>query len=607
MIPIFKTIKFKFLVLFNVFVIGLCVVLSVLSTNAMIRTTVQVSQKDALFLAEKAVALLDVDLFSRLSATLDSSDPGYLAACESLHQLKKQYNCLYLYSMFRTPDNRFLYIIDGSSTPDDEENFSPLGSEEDVSTYGPEFQAVFDSGAVYESGLEYQEGWGWLITVATPIKDRSGSIVGIVACDYDGSALKAQIDSFTRIQILITVLSVLVGLVFVYFITRLIFSPLKAIAEPLTEIAQGAGNLTVQIPVNKENEVTYLASCFNRFVSTLHGIIGGIRDAVGHLRIAGQSLRENSVVARDSLGKFIETVDEIRGLAQQQDAMTDGTFNEISDLEKRIDSLDTLVSDQANELNDSFSAIEEMTANIETVNSTINRISDHYRNLVDESEQGKTIQEEVSTKIAAIMQHSEGLSEANTLIQAIADQTNLLAMNAAIEAAHAGDAGKGFAVVADEIRKLAATSLDQSSSIKTMLDGIHGLIEQIVASSRSSTESFTGINSKIGEINNMVTELSYAMAEQKTGSRQVLTTVTGMKTSCKNVTSDSAAIKGDARQVMKEVEALRRLTNEIFSKADSTKDQIAEMRESVERFMNATGENENHIEKVSDIVGRFII
>jgi methyl-accepting chemotaxis protein len=141
---------------------------------------------------------------------------------------------------------------------------------------------MFDIGSNYHSGLEFQQGWGWLVTIAVPIKDSGGSVVGIVACDFNGAMLYSQITPFVLKQLIIMALCLIIGALMVVFLSRLVFSPIRMISGPMTEISRGAGNLTVQIPVKSENEIMGLAVSFNAFMRKLRDMIfGNMRRAVG--------------------------------------------------------------------------------------------------------------------------------------------------------------------------------------------------------------------------------------------------------------------------------------------------------------------------------------
>ena len=602
-----NSLKLRFFLVFSFFILAMCDIFSILSVKTLISSVTDIFIRNGRPSIEKIAKEIDPISFSRLSASLDETDPSYVEMQKWLLEEKQKLNSRFLYTMIRTHENKFLYVVDGSCSPDDKENFSPIGSEEDVSAYGSQFLIPFDQGKTYASGLAHQDGWGWLITISTPIKDSSGAVIGIVACDFDGTELQRQIVSFVINQCLIAFFGLVIGILLLVFLLRMVFKPVEGITGPMREIAMGGGNLTMKIPVSAENEITVLATTFNNFQDKLREIVVSIRVSVESLSFVGDTLKNDSEKTYKSLSNFVATINGIRDLATRQDTMTGVTFRGISTLETRIESLDRQIISQTASLSQSFATIEEMTANIGSVNMTIEKISNQYQSLVSDSENGKEMQENVSAQIGEILQYSEGLTEANTLIQAIADQTNLLAMNAAIEAAHAGESGKGFAVVADEIRKLASTSLDQSASIKKLLTDIHILIESIVRTSGKSLNSFGDINMKIGDINGMVLELRNSMEEQNTGSREILRAINEIRRSGQEVTAETIQLRKESRDVISSVEGLKSSANEILEKIEQTKDETDLMKAISRRLETASVENGKNIRSVSEIVGQFIV
>jgi len=602
-----NSLKLRFFLIFSFFILVICTIFSILSVKTLITSVTDIFIRNGQPSIEKIAKEIDPVSFARLSASLDANDSSYGEMQKQLLEEKQRLNCRFLYTMIRTQEGKFVYVIDGSCSPDDKENFSPIGSEEDVSAYGPQFLIPFDKGKTYASGLAHQNGWGWLITISTPIKDASGTVIGIVACDFDGTYLRQQIVSFVIHQFLIVLICLVIGIFLLVFLLRMIFKPVEKITGPMREIAMGGGNLTMKIPVTAENEITVLATTFNNFQEKLREMVVSIRVSVESLSLVGDSLRTDSERTHKALSNFVATIDSIRDLATRQDSMTGVTFQGISTLETRIESLDRQIVSQIASLSQSFVAIEEMTANIGSVNMTIEKISDQYTSLVSDSQNGKKMQETVSAQITEILKYSDGLSEANTLIQAIADQTNLLAMNAAIEAAHAGQSGKGFAVVADEIRKLASTSLNQSSSIKKLLTDIHALIESIVQTSGKSLNSFTNINTRIGDINNMVLELRNSMDEQNTGSGEILRSINEIKGNCKGVTAETEQLRKESRDVISSIEGLKSAANDILEKVEQTRNETDLMKGISERLENVSAENGKNISSVSEIVGQFVV
>ena len=191
-------------------------------------------------------------------------------------------------------------------------------------------------------------------------------------------------------------------------------------------------------------------------------------------------------------------------------------------IQTKVEQLNGFVERQAAAVSQSSAAIEEMIFNIQSVTDTLSKNSNNVKQLMEVSETGRTGLNEVAADIQEIARESESLLEINSVMQNIASQTNLLSMNAAIEAAHAGEVGKGFAVVADEIRKLAESSGIQSKTISAVLKKIKSSIDKITRSTGNVLNKFEAIDSGVKTVFSQEGSILTAMEEQGRGSQQVL-------------------------------------------------------------------------------------
>ena len=208
-----------------------------------------------------------------------------------------------------------------------------------------------------------------------------------------------------------------------------------------------------------------------------------------------------------------------------------------------MDRLNGQLETQASAITESSAAVEEMIANIRSVNNTLSKNAQNVRDLLESSELGHSGINEVAVDIREISSESESLLEINQVMQNIASQTNLLSMNAAIEAAHAGQAGRGFAVVADEIRKLAENSNKQSKTISVVLKKIKDSIDKITRSTDNVLNKFKVIDSSVKTVAEQESGIFNAMTEQDAGSSQIMQAIAQLN-------EITYQVKADARQMV---------------------------------------------------------
>jgi hemerythrin-like metal-binding protein len=221
------------------------------------------------------------------------------------------------------------------------------------------------------------------------------------------------------------------------------------------------------------------------------------------------------------------------------------------------------------------------------------------------SDIGRNRLADVAADIRGIAHESEGLLEINAVMENIASQTNLLSMNAAIEAAHAGESGKGFAVVADEIRKLAVSSAEQSKTIAEVLKKIKSSIDKITLSTSSVLSEFESIDGSIKTVAQQESMIRGAMEEQGEGSRLILDAISRLREITQLVKEGTTEMLDTSKSIIKESRNLEGLSAEIKFSMDEMAVGAGNIITSVDAVNEAGDQNKANIDSLVEEVSRF--
>jgi methyl-accepting chemotaxis protein len=231
-----------------------------------------------------------------------------------------------------------------------------------------------------------------------------------------------------------------------------------------------------------------------------------------------------------------------------------------------IEKLNSAIRSQSSQIADSSAATEEMVASIQSIEGSIVAVNTHVHDLVKSSMEEKKRLSAATEVAKEVEEESLALAEMNKVISDIATQVNLLSMNAAIEAAHAGESGKGFAVVAQEIRKLAETTDRQAKSSNDALNSIQGQIREIAKTSAHVEQSFSGMIGIIKGIEQLSGTLKNSAVEQASGSRQLKSSFAALNSITTEVEAGASSMQTSAAEA---VSSCRRLTELSGSVSDT--------------------------------------
>ena len=603
-IKLLHSLKFQFILLFSVFIVVLSAVMSITGIQRLLKTASGSFASMGIYTVEKAAAMIDGDSFEALAKSLDKNDPFYEETRVKLLRFRENSGCLYLYTMARKQGSIWQYIIDGSAEPGDP-GFSFLGDEEDTSDYDNAFRKVQVSGRTEPGDLADQEEWGWMVSIYTPIFNSSGKMVGIVGCDFDGTFLhNAIVEEAARFMI-IGLVSVLAGLALVILFLNRLFSRLQNINSILKEISLGEGDLTSRIEINSDDEIAELAKYFNMTLDKIRNMVIKIKKEAVNLHLIGGNLALNMDHTAGAINQITGNIQDIKLKVNGQSSSVSQTNAVMEQVTVNIDRLGNNVEAQSGSVTQSSSAIEEMVANINSVAKTLIQNAKNVDQLINVSETGRSSLQKVTQDIQEIARESAGLMEINAVMKNISSQTNLLSMNAAIEAAHAGEAGTGFAVVAGEIRKLAIGSADQSKTISAVLKRIKTAIETITNSTNKVLEKFWAIDERVRTVSDQEISIRNAMEEQGAGSRQILEAIEKLNQLTLMVKQSSAEMREESREVIRESNNLEKVTLEITESMHEMANSASEINAAVNHVKEISKTNKDSIDILISEVSRF--
>jgi methyl-accepting chemotaxis protein len=421
----------------------------------------------------------------------------------------------------------------------------------------------------------------------------------------DRATVLESVNTLTRFTILIAAIAVVIAAIIVYFIALSITKPIINVSLTLKDISEGEGDLTKSIEHKASDEIGDLARYFNQTLEKIKGLVITIKKQATTLFDIGNGLAANMTETAAAINEITANIQSVKGRVINQSASVTETNATMEQITVNIDKLNEHIEHQTISVSQSSSAVEEMLANIQSVTQTLVRNANNVKDLAAASEIGRTGLQEVAADIQEIARESEGLLEINAVMENIASQTNLLSMNAAIEAAHAGEAGKGFAVVADEIRKLAESSGEQSKTISTVLKKIKSSIDKITKSTDEVLNKFEAIDLGVKTVSDQEENIRNAMEEQNTGSQQILEAIGQLNEITQMVKGGSIEMLEGSKEVIQEGKNLEMVTQEITSGMNEMAAGADQINIAVNQVNVISGENKQNINILVREVSRF--
>ena len=425
-----------------------------------------------------------------------------------------------------------------------------------------------------------------------------------------GVDLQQATHSTTFISLLLlTVVSFLTALLGVTINGSVRKTVTRTAAEVAEAVEQAARerDTTIRVPVNSRDELGRISHDINDMFSAFQDAIEQISRENADLSKDTESLATNSQESAAAATQIAANMNSIRDRIKQQAQAIADVQEAMNAIVEGIDRVHDSVSDQSLSVSKNSAAVEEIVANISSVARILQKNTALVQDLLKAAGVGSSSMEAVFEKMNTINADSAGLHEATDVILSVASRTNLLAMNAAIEAAHAGKAGRGFAVVAEEIRKLAESSGSQGKKIAGVLNQLKDSIEMVNTESREATDRFRNVLELTRQLDEYEGNIKNAMDEQSVGGKQMLEATQEISDTTVKVKGVTENMLEQSRKVGKRAEALSTLSREIEGAVQEVASGTEEISISVNQVNDLVDSTHRRAERVASATSVFKI
>ncbi len=417
--------------------------------------------------------------------------------------------------------------------------------------------------------------------------------------------LLGDIDAVQTILVLGGIIASGVAGVIIILTLRVVVANLKSAAEGLEDLSSGEGDLTRRLQVRGKDEVASLAKSFNLFVKKIQNIISEIKKVALSNQDIGEDLRNDTGNISSSMEEILANIQAIGTSSERLNENTTTTTEALVEINGAVKEVNAQILEEAAAVEESSASIEEMIASV----ANISRLTGERK---DEVELLGTMASQSSEHMGTTMQDIEQIAASVDTIQGvvsvingISSKINLLAMNAAIEAAHAGESGKGFAVVADEVRKLAESTGTNSKKIS---ESIRIIINQITTTRVTSEETnrIIGIMEKTSQaVSSTMSEILGSITEVSEGNQQILEALSNLRSSSMAVKSSSAIVEEKAAQVTQSIEDISNLSNQNYQGVKEMQIAMDEIFNSVKHLSELGEDNNKNLAIINREVGNF--
>ncbi|MFP4443621.1 MAG: methyl-accepting chemotaxis protein [Spirochaetia bacterium] len=421
-------------------------------------------------------------------------------------------------------------------------------------------------------------------------------------------AIETEINHTVERQVLILLIiagSTAAAAVFAFLIIRSVSSPLRRTITRLEDISEGEGDLSTELDIHTKDEMGKLAEYFNRFVANIRGILQNVLTASDSLTRSKQSLSANTEETAASIEQIEKNTQGMTNKMGMLSGKIDSSLDIVKSINGRVENLDIRIEDQTSAVEESSAAVNEMIASLNNVAGIIKNRRETADQLVNATQVGDRKLSSTAETIKQINANIGSVSEMIEIINEIADRTNLLSMNAAIEAAHAGESGKGFAVVADEIRTLAENSSKNATEIARVLTDVLDKIKSAFTSSTESTEAFQQIQKNVQAVSQVLDEISASTQELTSGSEEIMKAMSLLSDVSLDVREASKDMREQSSELNSSMETVDSVSKDVLNGIHEINAGTTEIAKAISQVTDLTAELSTQADALSREVRQF--
>ncbi|WP_028974311.1 methyl-accepting chemotaxis protein [Spirochaeta cellobiosiphila] len=353
---------------------------------------------------------------------------------------------------------------------------------------------------------------------------------------------------------------------------------MKDLQDKMKDLTEGDGDLTKKIKILEIDDFAVIISYVNKFVETLRNKLLVVKNSATQVQQSAEVILKELQNTSSATEEMVASVEQINKTTTSRTEVIEHTGASLRGMIDSLESVSASVETQASFVEQTSSSINEMAANIQSVHettSTANKLSSELEGVAGDGHNAVLKSIEAVKSVEAF---SDEVNKIVAVITKIAAQTNLLAMNAAIEAAHAGDAGRGFAVVAQEVRNLAENSSTSAKQIKEHIKEMVSLVNNGVTQSDEAGKALTRVSDDVSRSSQLIQEISAAMDEQSAGANEILGSITSLVDATqkiKTVINEEMSKNAEMRQAVDQItQAFQEIKVATQEQTEGTKEMI---------------------------------